>query len=179
MDLQRRRTLFGTGSVLAGCRGSGANETYGSHGWAGRRRETSGGRRALLHRTATGRYSSTSPASEGLFRQVIFDSYAKLASGAGSAPLKVGVKFETFRQGARTTNRVSVDPGRGARRVTDAAPPNTALYPVDATYIVCEEYYDGRKRRRISQDFYCFQDRFQDWVCGSGERFPQFTQLKD
>lgn len=72
--------------------------------------------------------------------------------------------------------RVTVDPGRGAERVTDAAP-NAPLYPVDATYVVCEEYRDGIKRRRIAQDFYCFKDRFQTWVCGSGEKFPQITQL--
>jgi hypothetical protein len=124
-----------------------------------------------------GRVTSASPPSAALFRRVIFDGYARLATGGLTAPTRVGVSFETFQLGAPTVNRVTVDPGRGARRVTDAAPPNAALHPVRATYVVCREFSNGPQRARHEQDFYCFKDQFATWTCGSGPTFPRITQL--
>jgi hypothetical protein len=93
------------------------------------------------------------------------------------APLRAGVAFQTFDVGAPITNRVTVVPGQGATRVTNGAPPNTALYPVKTRYMVCEEYRDGTTRRLIENHFYCFKDRDQAWLCGGGEGVPKITQL--
>jgi hypothetical protein len=110
--------------------------------------------------------SDSAPFSEAVFRRRAYDGYARNVNGTTTAPLAVGVTFESVRLGTPIKNDVHVDPGRGALRVNDAAPPNTMLYPVTSRHLVCEQYRDGVKHRRVEAVEHCFITRDKLWACG-------------
>lgn len=112
----------------------------------------------------------STPASAAIFRQV-------MASGhtfSRPAFLWTGVTFEAFTVGAPIKNKITMQPGVGPRRVTDAAPVDAALYPVKATYVLCHQYSSGPDRVRISTGNYCFVSRTGNWVCGTDSDVAPF-----
>lgn len=124
------------------------------------------------------KYSNTDRFSANLAKRNIYDGYARYANGTGSAPLRVGVTFLSFTVGKSYTNTVINIPGRGAKRINDAAPPNATIYRVKSKHIVCEEYSDGVQRKQVTNDFDCFKNRDGEWVCGSGgDTPPKIIQL--
>lgn len=117
-------------------------------------------------------HSNTAPFSANLAKREIYDGYKMSANGTLSAPLKVGVKFLSFQLASSYKNTVRNVPGVGAKRINDAAPPNTTIYRVKSKHIVCEEYSDGVQRRQVTSDYDCFKNRDGEWVCGSGGDIP-------
>ena len=104
------------------------------------------------------------PASASLFRQKVSDSYTMAAYG----PYWYGVEFESFSVGAPIRNAVSNVPGAGASRVSNGAPPNTALYPVTSVHRVCEGAPSGGSPwRRDEKKYYCFVSKDREWTCGA------------
>ena len=110
--------------------------------------------------------SNTAPFSDAVFRRKVYDGYAMRVNGTTTAPLAVGVTFESVQLGEPITNAVRVEPGRGALRLNDAAPPNTMLYPVTSRQLVCEQYRDAVKHRRVEAVEHCFISRDKAWACG-------------
>jgi hypothetical protein len=126
--------------------------------------------------TPPGDAGKTAKASAQLFKRKIYDIYHVLANGTGSAPLKVGVTFLNFQLSKPFINVVHVDPGRGALRINDAAPPNATIYPIRSEHLVCEQYRDATLRRRVENKYACFKNRDGEWVCGA-DGIPKITQL--
>ncbi|MDP3241888.1 MAG: hypothetical protein Q8M69_15810, partial [Reyranella sp.] len=114
-------------------------------------------------------------ASDALFRQKIADNYTMRSQGT----FKVSVGFESFSVGAPIINTVSVQPGIGAVRVNNGAPPNATMYPVVSRHIVCEQGGTSVERRRVEGDYYCFVSKDEEWTCASGGsgRPPKTTAL--
>jgi len=110
--------------------------------------------------------SNSAPFSEAVFRRKAYDGYARSANGTMTAPLAVGVLFESVKLGPPITNTVRIEPGRGALRLNDAAPPYTRLYPVTSTHVVCEQYRDSMSHRRVEAVEHCFISRDHEWMCG-------------
>lgn len=111
--------------------------------------------------------ANTDPASDKVFRRKIYDNYAMSANGTLSAPQRVAVTFERFAVGRPINNKVTVEPGRGAVRYNDAAPPNVPIHPVESSHVVCEQYRSGPDRRRVEGKYECFMSRHNEWSCGS------------
>jgi len=128
------------------------------------------------YETPPGEAGKTAKPSEQLFKRKIYDIYHVLANGTGSAPLQVGVTFLNFQLNKPFINVVHVDPGRGALRINDAAPPNATIYPVKSEHVVCEQYRDATRKRRIENKYACFKNRDGEWVCGA-DGIPKTTQL--
>jgi hypothetical protein len=121
-------------------------------------------------------HSNSAAFSASLAKRELFDTYGWAANGTVSAPLRVGVVFVTFQAVKPYKNIVRVT-ARGAERLNDAAPPNTMIYPVKSTHIVCEEYRDVVKRRQVEGEYDCFKNKDGEWVCGSSGKMPKITQL--
>lgn len=114
--------------------------------------------------------AGTQPPSAGIFRQV-------MASGhtfQRAAYQWTGVTFEAFSVGGPVKNVITMQPGVGPRRITDAAPVDTALYPVRATYVLCHQYASGPDRVRIRTGNYCFVSRTGKWACGTDSSVAKF-----
>lgn len=92
--------------------------------------------------------------------------------------LWTGVTFEAFSVGSPVTNVVRTVPGRGAQRVSDGFPPNAAMYPVRATYVVCDQYRTGPERFRIATGSYCAVDRNKQWACGAESDVARYSSTK-
>jgi hypothetical protein len=120
--------------------------------------------------------SRTDKPSEQLFKRKIYDAYHIIANGTGSAPLRVGVTFINFTMKPPFSNEVRVVPGLGARRINDAAPPNTTIYPVISKHIVCEQYRDRTYMKQVENKYACFKNRDGEWVCGA-DGIPKISQL--
>jgi hypothetical protein len=105
----------------------------------------------------------TTPANTALFKQVMESGH----TFQRSRYLWTGVTFEAFSVGAPIKNKITMRPGVGPERVTDAAPVDTALYPVRATYVLCHQYSSGPERTRIKTGNYCFVSRTGKWACGT------------
>lgn len=118
------------------------------------------------------KHSNSDPFSANLAKREIYDGYKLFANGTLSAPLKVGVQFLSFQVVGPYKNIVKNIPGVGAKRINDAAPPNTTIYRVKSKHIVCEEYSDGVYRKQVTSDYDCFKNRDGEWVCGSGGDVP-------
>lgn len=103
------------------------------------------------------------PASEATFRQAIASGHTYKQSSY----LWTGVTFESVSVGASVKNKITMQPGVGPKRVTDAAPVDTALYPVKATYVLCHQYASGPERVRFQTGKYCFVSSSGNWVCGT------------
>ncbi|MDC7682684.1 hypothetical protein PQU92_05315 [Asticcacaulis sp. BYS171W] len=121
--------------------------------------------------------AKNAPASKAVFQRKIYDNYAMNANGTLSAPQRVGIIFESFVVGAPIVNKVTNVPGKGAQRVTDAAPPNATLTPVLSVHLVCEQYRDGVQKRRVESRYFCFTSKDGEWACG-GTGIPKITLLK-
>ncbi|HEX8580593.1 MAG TPA: hypothetical protein VF655_13495 [Allosphingosinicella sp.] len=103
------------------------------------------------------------PASAALFRQKITDSITMGVYG----PYWYGVRLDGFTVGAPIRNTVSVQPGVGATRVSNGAPPNALLYPVTTTMSVCEGAPTSSSAWRTSKKKYlCFVSKDNEWTCG-------------
>ena len=125
------------------------------------------------------KHSNSDPFSANLAKREIYDGYKLYANGTLSAPRQVGVQFLSFQVGASYRNVVKNIPGVGAKRINDAAPPNSMIYRVKSKHIVCEEYSDGVSRKQVTSDYDCFKNRDGEWVCGSGgDTLPKIIQLK-
>lgn len=104
-----------------------------------------------------------------------------MASGhtfARPAFLWTGVTFEAFSVGSPVTNVVRTVPGRGAQRLSDGFPPNARMYPVKATFILCNQYRSGPERFRIVTGNYCAVDRNNQWACGTDSDVARFSSTK-
>lgn len=105
----------------------------------------------------------TLPANTALFKQVIESGHTFQRSSF----LWTGVTFEAFSVGAPIRNKITMQPGVGPRRITDAAPVDAPLYPVRSTYVLCHQYSSGPDRTRVVTGDYCFVSRTGKWACGS------------
>ncbi len=103
-----------------------------------------------------GTVSSSTKASEGLFKRVIFERYKGQESGR-----KVGITYQTFRLGTSFVNRLT-----NAGLLNDAAPQNATVYAVKAKFIKCVKYSNAVQRTVMESDYACFKDKFGDWMCG-------------
>ncbi len=114
-------------------------------------------------------------ATPALFRQKVADSYTMRATST----FQIGVTFEQFTVGRPVRNTVSNQPGVGAVRVNNGAPPGATMYPVQSRHVVCEQGGTNVERRRVESDYYCFVTRDQEWTCASGGpgRPPRITPL--
>jgi hypothetical protein len=113
----------------------------------------------------TATVSKTAPASEQLFKRVIYDWFAQFINGGTTSPLKVGVTFVEFQMSKPFVNRVTNDSGTGAHLLHDGAPPDATIYPVKTKYIHCRAYRDSIQREIVEENFACFKDKFGDWTC--------------
>lgn len=102
------------------------------------------------------------PPSTAMFKQVMESGH----TFQRAAFLWTGVTFEAFAVGAAVRNKITMRPGVGPERVTDAAPVDAALYPVRASYVLCHQYASGPERTRITTGNYCFVSRTGKWACG-------------
>ena len=115
----------------------------------------------------------------GVAKWAIYDNYARRAKEPGiSAPIAVGVTFESLTVGQAEPNAVLNDPGRGAYLRNDAAPRGAMLYPVRSVYRVCDRYSDSVKIRRMEARHVCFRDATGIWGCGI-DGFPKTTWLQN
>jgi hypothetical protein len=124
------------------------------------------------------KYANTAPFSVVLAKRNLYDGYSRKVNGTSMAPSRVGVNFLEFKALTPYKNTVRIDPGRGALRINDAAPPNVTIYPVKSVHIVCEVYTTGTTRYKVESEYDCFVDRHGEWACGSsGKLPPKITQM--
>lgn len=84
------------------------------------------------------------------------------------------VTFQTFKLGAEYEWRPGLPGGSSDNSIVKAG---TIIHPVKAVYTVCKDHpafkptgYAGEiQTRQDDNTFYCFKDRFGDWVCYLGE----------
>lgn len=110
------------------------------------------------------------PASVALLKQVMESGH----TFQRSAYLWTGVTFESFSVGATVRNKITMRPGVGPERVTDAAPVDAALYPIRATYVLCHQYSSGPDQTRIKTGNYCFVSRTGNWACGTDSNVAKY-----
>lgn len=122
-------------------------------------------------RTPYVRFPAATQPAAAMLKQVVASGH----TFQRPAFLWTGVTFEAFSVGAPVRNVVRKVPGRGAQRVSDGFPPNVAMYPVRATYVVCEQYASGPDRRRIVSGSYCAVDRNNQWACGTDSDVARFS----
>lgn len=112
-----------------------------------------------------GSFSNNSPASEGLFKRELYDYYNLTVNGTSGRPVAIGISFNSFIQSASFKNTVTNVPGRGAMRRHSGAPVNAVVYPVRASFILCEKYKDGSvSQREINADFSFFISKDGEWT---------------
>ncbi|HEY0060328.1 MAG TPA: hypothetical protein VGB56_14420, partial [Flavisolibacter sp.] len=124
-------------------------------------------------------YQQSDAFSLNIAKRILYKKYNWYANGTVTAPLRVGVAFTSFTALTPYKNTVKVEPGRGAVRLNDAAPPYIMIYPVRSRHIVCEEYKSGITRYQVESEYDCFKSKDGEWTCGSsGIKPPKITQLK-
>lgn len=112
-----------------------------------------------------GSFSANSPASESLFKRKLYDYHNIVVNGTAGRPVAIGITFNSFTHGTAFKNTVTNVPGRGAMRRHSGAPVNTMIYPVRASYILCEKYKDGSvSQREINADFSFFVSKDGEWT---------------
>jgi hypothetical protein len=112
-----------------------------------------------------GIFSNNSPASDALFKRKLYDYYNLSVNGTLSRPVAIGITFNSFTRGTAFRNTVANVPGRGATRRHSGAPVNTTIYPVRASYMVCEKYKDGSvSQKEVNADFSFFISKDGEWT---------------
>ena len=112
-----------------------------------------------------GNFSSSSPASDALFKRKLYDYYNLTVNSTLSRPVAIGITFNSFTRGIPFKNTVVNVPGRGATRRHSGAPVNTTIYPVRASYFVCEKYKDGSvTQKEVNADFSFFISKDGEWT---------------
>ena len=119
-----------------------------------------------------GPVSGATSASDDLFKRKVADNYTMKTRD----PYWYGVTFESFSVGAPIKNTVSNQPGVGAVRVNNGAPPNATMYPVTSRHVVCEGAPTSSERYRVQSKYLCFVSRDNEWTCG-GDGAPKITPL--
>lgn len=97
--------------------------------------------------------ASTRP-SVALFKRRIYDVLA--IQGAGR---RIGVTYESFRQGATFKNRKDI------LGYAQGAPDGATIYPVKTTLLLCDEYDSAILRWRYEEKYNCFRNEFAEWRC--------------
>ena len=97
--------------------------------------------------------ASTKP-SVALFKRRIYDVLAMQAPGR-----RIGVTYESFRQGATFKNRKQI------LGYAQGAPDGATIYPVKTTLVLCDEYETAIYRLRYEEQYHCFRDEFAAWRC--------------
>ncbi len=110
-----------------------------------------------------GTFTNSSPASIALFKHIVYDKLNNFATGVPGSPVRIGLSFLSFETAKAYKNTVSVKPGRGAVRINEAAPADATVYPATVTYIICEDYHPGIKRKKVETKYEFFMDRFGKW----------------
>lgn len=104
------------------------------------------------------------PASPALFRQVLMQD-AQMGTFGNRW---YNGRIDRMSVGAPVKNVVRVDPGRGAMRLHDGAPPNVTMHPVHVRIGVCEGSPGGSSGYRMRDSKYmCFVGRDATWTCGA------------
>jgi hypothetical protein len=112
-----------------------------------------------------GNFNGSSPASDALFQREIYDWYNRLVNGSLSRPTRIGIVFTSFNRNAAYKNTVVNIPGRGATRRHEGAPVNATIYPVKATFFVCEDYNGSVSQKQVNSDFSFFISKDGEWTC--------------
>jgi hypothetical protein len=112
-----------------------------------------------------GKVSSTSPASAGLFKRVIYErAAAKIDPESITAPKRIGLTFLKFEMGAAYKNTLSSS-RFGDKRRHDGAPVGAMIYPLKTTELQCDLH--GKEVRRSVKEYSrdCFKSKDGVWVC--------------
>lgn len=101
-------------------------------------------------------------AMELTFKRSILENYQSEVEQKNSvtAPLGVGISFESFQIGQPYVNRRTTD----GTYVKDA-PVDAKMYPVKTKYTVCKRYHSGIQQTLIDGRYKCFVNNFGEWMC--------------
>ncbi len=120
-----------------------------------------------------GSVSNTAPASEGLFKRVIYEHYMEDLKIAHPTPLKVGITFQSFTMGQSYKNTLD-----NYGPVQDGAPLGATIYSVKAKYVWCRQYQSTEYRYVMETPFACFKDKMNRWDCPV-DGVPKHLEQKD
>jgi hypothetical protein len=115
-----------------------------------------------------GTFTNRSPASVALFKRIVYDKKMMFVNGSIGRPVRIAISFLSVEMGKSYKNTVSVVPGRGAKRINDAAPVNAVIYPATVKYIICEDYNPGIERKMVEAKHEFYIDRFGKWTSSEG-----------
>ena len=82
-----------------------------------------------------------------------------------TAPLGVGISFESFQIGQPRINRRTLNRTDGT--YIREAPVGGKLYPVKTKFTVCKQYNGEIQRSLVDGRYECFKDTFGEWMCGN------------
>lgn len=105
--------------------------------------------------------SDASPPTAATFKRVVYDQQTP-----PRPPVSWGLTFEMWNVGAPARNTVTVDPGRGAERLFEAAPVGATMWPIESTTVTCEQGLFSFSRVRSRDNYWCYKNRFRHWECG-------------
>jgi hypothetical protein len=112
-----------------------------------------------------GKVTKTAPASEQLFKRVIYEwEAAKINSTSITAPKKIGLTFLEFEMGKPYKNTLTSS-RFGDKRRHDGAPEGAMIYPIKTKELQCDLHGDAVKRWVTENVGNCFKNRFGDWTC--------------
>jgi hypothetical protein len=97
-----------------------------------------------------------------LFKHLIYETYQAEVNGSTTAPMKIGISFQSFRIGAPVTNRIT---RYGVDYPTAAN--GAKLYPIESKYTLCRLYKGGPARTLFDGRWVCFKNKFGKWVCAT------------
>ena len=98
-------------------------------------------------------------------KQTIYQNYAAEISGGLSAPLAIGLTFQSFQIGAPLPNRV----GPAGYEYPNAVR-GTPVYPVTTRHKYCRQYRNAVTRTNFAGRYVCFTTRFGNGMeCGTAE----------
>jgi len=98
------------------------------------------------------------------FKRAILSGYQKkVAEPTGSAPLAVGVAFDTFQIGQPRLNQQTLDRTDGT--YIRGAAVGEKIFPVRTAFTECELYRREILRTAVDGRYECYKDTFGGWAC--------------
>ena len=98
-------------------------------------------------------------------KHAIYANYAAEVNGTLSAPLAIGLTFQSFQVGAPLPNRV----GPAGYEYPNAVR-GSPVYPVTTQHTYCRQYRNATNRTLFAGRYVCFQTRFGNGMeCGTAE----------
>jgi hypothetical protein len=112
-----------------------------------------------------GRVSHTAPASEQLFKRIIYEREAARINPASiSAPTRIGLTFLAFEMLPPYKNTLTAK-RFGDKRLHTGAPVDATIYPLRTRELQCDLHGDEVRRSVTEESHDCFKNRDSEWVC--------------